>query len=231
MKIAQKPEVVFNGDILAFYQLNSCKTWWTGTWALPSGSRSAALPWNKKEELAQSLSLEGQKLLEDLTVIRWMPPSVSSGICAHQHLLIIHVILSSWGYCWIKHLLPWLCSLCICVPHTTACVIPAIKSLPKRCVNIYFSGIVGCFPMLSFFDLVIRNLPVFKFLSLWSHSYSPYSQFCCAGVCLSIGIVGPRLTFCIKGAVLAPDSQTWEVCRGFPSSIGKLQSSPQALSS
>lgn len=138
---------------------------------------------------------------------------------------------SGWGYCWIKHLLPWLFSLRICVPHTTACVIPAIKSLPKKCVNIYFSCIVGSFPMLSFFALVIRNFPVLKFLSLWSHSYSQYSQFCCASVCLSIGIVGPRLTFCIKGAVLAPDSPTWEVYRGFPSSIGKLQSPPQALSS
>lgn len=138
---------------------------------------------------------------------------------------------NGWGYCWIEHLLHWHCSLCICVPHTTACVIPAIKSLPKKCVNIYFSSIVGCFPTLSFFALVIRNFPVLKFLSLWSHSYSQYSQFCCASVCLSIGIVGPRLTFCIKGAVLAPDSQTWEVCRGFPSSVGKLQSPPQALSS
>lgn len=138
---------------------------------------------------------------------------------------------NGWGYCWIKHLLPWLCSLCIRVPHTTACVIPAIKSFPKKCVNIYFSCIVGCFPVLSFFSLVIRNFPVLKFLSLWSHSCSQYSQFCCASVCLSIGIVGPHLTFCIKGAVLAPDSQTWEVCRGFPSSIGQLQSPSQALSS
>lgn len=102
MKRAQKPEVVFNRDIIAFYQLNCCKTWWTEAWALPSDSRSAALPWNQKEELAPFLFLEGQKLLEDLTVIRWTPPSVSSYMCPHQHLLIIYVVLllqkdsSSW---------------------------------------------------------------------------------------------------------------------------------------
>lgn len=94
MKIAQKPEVIFNRDIVVFYQLNCCKTWWTGAWALPSDSRSAALPWNKKEELAPSLSPEGQKLLEDLTVIRWTPPSVSSYLCAHQHLLIQVILVS-----------------------------------------------------------------------------------------------------------------------------------------
>lgn len=71
--------------------------------------------------------------------------------------------------------------------------------------------------MLAFFALVIRNFPVLKFLSLWSLSHSQYSQFCCASVCLSTGIAGPRLTSCIKGAVLAPDSQTREVCGDFPS--------------
>jgi len=78
-----------------------------------------------------------------------------------------------------------LCPLCVCVPYTTACVIPVIKSLSSKRVNIHFSCRVGCFPTLSFFLLVIRNFPVLKFLSLWSLSCSQYSQFCCASVCLS----------------------------------------------
>lgn len=95
MKIAQKAEVGFNRDIAAFCQLNCCKTWWTGAWALPSDSRSAALPWIRREALAPSHSLGEQKLLEDLTVIRWTPPRVSSSLCAHQNLLIVHIIVSS----------------------------------------------------------------------------------------------------------------------------------------
>lgn len=84
-----------------------------------------------------------------------------------------------------------LCPLCVCVPYTTACVIPVIKSLSSKRVNIHFSCRVGCFPTLSFFPLVIRNFPVLKFLSLWSLSCSQYSQFCCASVCLSIGMLDP----------------------------------------
>lgn len=165
-------------------------------------------------------------LLNSFIMLLWLYLQLCSSVIFQQEPGAV-VFVNGWGYCWIKHLLSWLCCLCI----TTACVTPAIKSIPKKCVNIYFSCTIGCFPMLSFFALLTRNFPVLKFLSLWSLAYSQSSQFCCASVCLSIGIVGPCLTFCIKGAVLAPDSQTWEVCRGFPSSIGKLQNPPQALSS
>lgn len=103
IKIVQKPEVGFNKDIAAFYQLNCCKTWWAGAWALPLDSKSAALPWIRREELAPSHSLEGQKLLEDLTVIRWTPPRVSSSVWTlelvnntRHHILLLQKDFSWW---------------------------------------------------------------------------------------------------------------------------------------